>query len=1130
MRKLAITFLVLLVLGVAAVLLVPYLLDVNSYRGRIQAELEQRLHRPVTLGTMELKLLPLAFKVENVAIGEDPAFGPRKNFSEADELLVTAALWPLLHGDLQVHSLELKRPRIELVKSAEGVWNYASLGSGPATPPPAGQAAPPAEPASTLALDELKITDGQVAITDFTQPSPRVVYDHIDLTLGDYAPGKAFSLVVGTHLAGAGAQTIRLEGRGGPLTDAGLLATPFDGDLELDEVSLSGLQQLLHSQALAGSEGVLTGKAAIQNGGGRMMSKGELKLEQPRIRGVETGFPIALDYEFNQDAATQVIRLERAKLTLGQTPITVKGTIQAQPTPAVLDLEVNTPRVSIQEAARLASAFGVAFSPTATIAGNLQAQLKVRGAANSPSYDGNIAADSLVITGKDLPRPVEVKTLNLAMTPEVIRSSEFSATTAGTAVTAQFTLTDYAGAAPKLEATVRTANAGVSELLSIAKAYGVSAAEGATGSGAASLDVRVTGPLKGTLNYSGSGAVSSAQLNLKSLKQPLRVRRADLRFNQDSVAVENLDGGLGAINATGSLTVRNFSAPAFDATVRIPNAAVGELLAIAKSYDVEATEGISGTGTASLNARVAGPLKGTWTYSGSGALGNASLSLASLRQPLKVRRADLRFTQNSLVLENLDGSLGQTNATGNLTLRDFAKPQVSFALAADKIVAAEWQQMMTSGAQPARAQSRGRWNLIPAASAAAPPPSESLLVRMTGSGTLRAGTILYDQLVFTNARANVTLDHGRIRLAPITADLYGGQHSGSIEIDARVTPVLYTVSSKLDRVDANKLLSSVSSVKETLYGLLLANADTRFTASSATSSSEIARSLNGKVDLNLKNGKLTKMDLLYQLASIGKFLHSGQKMRSYTNVVAMTGDFDVANGVARTDNLKATLDVGTMAATGSVNLADETLNLRMTAVLTKAFSDEVGGTGVGGYLNTALANSKGELVVPIIISGTFDKPRFAPDLAKIAQMKLENLAPTLANPGQLSTILGSILGGKKKTEEGTQPAEKQPGLADILGTLGGKKKQEPAPPAGGTQPQPGATPAPTQPATGQQQPATGQPQPATGQPQPKPKPANPWEQILTDVLKPKPKKQPPPPPPPPAQKSSEEEKPPEQPK
>ena len=307
MRKLAITFLILLVLGVAGALLLPYLLDVNSYRGRIQAKLEQRLHRPVTLGPMELKILPLAFRVENVAIAEDTAFGPRKDFAEADELYVTAALWPLLHGDLQVHSLVLNRPRIELARSAEGVWNYSSLGRAPAPPPRPNQPvlATPAAPASASAfsLAEVKITDGQVAIADLQKNSPRTVYDHIDLTLGDYAPGKAFSIV----------------------------------------------------------------------------------------------------------AATRVLQLEHATLVLGQTPIAVKGSIQMQPTPSQLDLSVSTPRVSIEEAARLAAAFGVVFNPSAKIAGNLQAKLRVRGPADHPTYDGSIAADSVVITGKDLPRPVKIK-------------------------------------------------------------------------------------------------------------------------------------------------------------------------------------------------------------------------------------------------------------------------------------------------------------------------------------------------------------------------------------------------------------------------------------------------------------------------------------------------------------------------------------------------------------------------------------------------------------------------------------------------------------------------------------------------------------------------------------------------
>ena len=88
----------------------------------------------------------------------------------------------------------------------------------------------------------------------------------------------------------------------------------------------------------------------------------------------------------------------------------------------------------------------------------------------------------------------------------------------------------------------------------------------------------------------------------------------------------------------------------------------------------------------------------------------------------------------------------------------------------------------------------------------------------------------------------------------------------------------------------------------------------------------------------------------------------------------MTGTFNMHNGVAQTNDLKAALDVGTLAGTGTMNLVNQDLNLHVTAVLNKGFSQSVGGTGVGGYLNTALANKNGELVLPVLITGTMNHP------------------------------------------------------------------------------------------------------------------------------------------------------------
>src|SRR3954454_5720599 len=107
MRKLAIVIGILGVLAVAVLAALPFVLDVNNYRPRIQAELEQRTGRPVSLGKMDLKIFPLAFRVENAIIGEDKNFPHGAPFAQAGELLVSAKLMPLLHGDMQINSIEL---------------------------------------------------------------------------------------------------------------------------------------------------------------------------------------------------------------------------------------------------------------------------------------------------------------------------------------------------------------------------------------------------------------------------------------------------------------------------------------------------------------------------------------------------------------------------------------------------------------------------------------------------------------------------------------------------------------------------------------------------------------------------------------------------------------------------------------------------------------------------------------------------------------------------------------------------------------------------------------------------------------------------------------------------------------
>src|SRR5580693_3481076 len=127
MRKIAIVIGIVVVVIVLAVGIFVATFNPNDYRGTVQTKLEQQLGRKVTLGNMELGLFPLRFRVFNLGIAEDPKFGSR-NFIQTQELSVSVKLLPLLSKSVEVDSLSLDRPSVELIKDAQGAWNFASLG------------------------------------------------------------------------------------------------------------------------------------------------------------------------------------------------------------------------------------------------------------------------------------------------------------------------------------------------------------------------------------------------------------------------------------------------------------------------------------------------------------------------------------------------------------------------------------------------------------------------------------------------------------------------------------------------------------------------------------------------------------------------------------------------------------------------------------------------------------------------------------------------------------------------------------------------------------------------------------------------------------------------------------------
>src|SRR5262249_18579142 len=129
-----------------------------------------------------------------------------------------------------------------------------------------------------------------------------------------------------------------------------------------------------------------------------------------------------------------LLSIENATLQLGQTPLSVAGTLQTSTTPVEMNLKIKSGDVSIAEIARLASAFEVVFPRGTTVGGRVSTDLQVTGSSAKPTLTGKIGGRDLKVSGEGIPQAVEVKAINLALSPAAIQSDEFNATSGKTTI------------------------------------------------------------------------------------------------------------------------------------------------------------------------------------------------------------------------------------------------------------------------------------------------------------------------------------------------------------------------------------------------------------------------------------------------------------------------------------------------------------------------------------------------------------------------------------------------------------------------------------------------------------------------------------------------------------------------
>jgi AsmA protein len=391
---------VLVVLGVViAVLLIvvallPFFISGNTFRPTLEQKLTATLGRKVTIGNLSLNLFQGGLKADNLTIADDPAFSTQP-FLRATQLGVGVDL-PLLlfHKQLDVKKLDVIDPQIQLLQSANGKWNYSTIGANNSSKTTQSSSQPPVN-----SIGSVHITNGLAKVGVAGAPVPRV-YSGIDLTITHFSFTNEFPFELTANLPSNG--TVKLMGTAGPINNADTSLTPFKANItmrHIDPVADGFLDQQ------AGIAGLLDVNAKIASDAVTMTSSGQVTGTQMRFsaQGVPASSPMKLNYTTSYNLASSIGSISNTSLTAGPVVADLSGTYHLVPGQPQLQLKLDGRALSIDALQSLLPAFGVKLPNGSVLrGGTLTTALAIDGPMNALVITGPVNISNTKLAGFDL--------------------------------------------------------------------------------------------------------------------------------------------------------------------------------------------------------------------------------------------------------------------------------------------------------------------------------------------------------------------------------------------------------------------------------------------------------------------------------------------------------------------------------------------------------------------------------------------------------------------------------------------------------------------------------------------------------------------------------------------------------
>jgi AsmA protein len=384
--------------GIILLLLIaiPFLLNADNYRPRIQTALSDATGRQVTLGHLSFSLFSGSLTADQLSISDDPAFS-QQPFIQAQQIHIGIEVGPLLFDkQIKIRGITIDTPKINLIQNQANVWNYASLGnSSKRANKPETQSTMP-----NLSIGVLEVKDGQATITDLGAPTPPRVIQSVQAKINDFSLTTPFTYSLSAAFPGNG--TVSVSGNGGPFNQADASKTPFTAKIEVKHADLVAGGFVLPS---AGVAGVADINADVTSNGQTAHVQGSIDASQLKlaVNGSPAPRPVHVNFTLDQNLASLSGQLQNTTLAFGKALFNIAGTYKTQGAKTNLNVTAATQGAPINDLEAFLPSLGIQMPSGSKLqGGTLTTNLAVTGTSDAPVITGPVRLNNTQLAGFDL--------------------------------------------------------------------------------------------------------------------------------------------------------------------------------------------------------------------------------------------------------------------------------------------------------------------------------------------------------------------------------------------------------------------------------------------------------------------------------------------------------------------------------------------------------------------------------------------------------------------------------------------------------------------------------------------------------------------------------------------------------